>query len=172
MERYSSKSRWDSGEAGKYFKEYPQELQKFYEHIMNTNFASSEEQYQVGYFRKFNALHKYMCDLDHGRDECQKIFISREKLRELIKVLTEISECHGKAPVLLPTQDGFFFGSQEYNEWYFESVEEALSLFKSFEEFFEQNSHQLKNVAGEPVVNDDGSPYVVCDWTLVYQASW
>ena len=32
----------------------------------------------VAYWRKANAIHKWFCDLDGGRDECQNIYVNKQ----------------------------------------------------------------------------------------------
>lgn len=170
--RYSSKSRWDNN-SNRFFKEYPEELGEFYNYIMERNFASTEEQYQIGYFRKFNALHAFIVNnYASGVDECQLIYLGREQVKELLSKLRAVQEDHSKAQELLPTQDGFFFGDTHYNEWYYANVEQAIDMFERIDNFLEAHTHQLINYEGEPVFNDDGTPMIVCDWDIAYQASW
>jgi len=37
----------------------------------------------------------------------------------------------GKAPELLPTQDGFLFGSTEYNNRYFQSLDYTIDVLEA-----------------------------------------
>lgn len=70
------------------------------------------------YWRKANAIHKWFVDnVQNGVDDCGEYPVSVEQLRTLAdlceKVATDLS------PELLPTAGGFFFGSTDYNEWYY-----------------------------------------------------
>ena len=76
----------------------------------------------VAYWRKANQVHKWFCDLDGGRDECQDIRVPREKLVELRDLCAAVIEQPAMAANVLPTQPGFFFGSYEYDEWYMEDM--------------------------------------------------
>lgn len=51
-----------------------------------------------------------------------------EQLYDVGHVLTEESEA--LAARLLPTRAGFFFGSTQYNEWYWKSLNEAVRVLK------------------------------------------
>lgn len=51
-----------------------------------------------------------------------------EQLYDVGHVLTDESEA--LAARLLPTRDGFFFGSTQYNEWYWKSLNEAVRVLK------------------------------------------
>ena len=76
----------------------------------------------VAYWRKANAIHKWFCDLDGGRDECQDILVPRDKLIELRELCLSVIRQPVSAVDTLPTQPGFFFGSYEYDEWYMEDL--------------------------------------------------
>ena len=104
----------------------------------------------VAYWRKANAIHKWFCDLDGGRDECQNIYVSREKLIELRDLAKSVIEQPAMAASVLPTQQGFFFGSYDYDEWYLEDMKNTVE--------------QLDNIL-ESVPADS--------WTdFIYRASW
>lgn len=76
----------------------------------------------VAYWRKANQVHKWFCDLDGGRDECQDILVPRDKLIELRDLCAAVIEQPAMAASALPTQSGFFFGSYDYDEWYMEDM--------------------------------------------------
>lgn len=81
----------------------------------------------VGYWRKVNAVHNWFVrELADGVDECQPIYVPREKLVELRDICQQILENHDLADELLPTGAGFFFGGTEYDEWYFEGLKETI----------------------------------------------
>jgi hypothetical protein len=80
----------------------------------------------VAYWRKANAIHKWFCDLDGGRDECQSIYVNYDKLRELRDLCASIIEQPAMAASALPTQGGFFFGSTNYDEWYMDDMKNTV----------------------------------------------
>ena len=81
----------------------------------------------VAYWRKANSVHKWFCDLDGGRDECQDIAVSTEQLRELRDLCAAVIEQPAMAANVLPTQPGFFFGSYDYDEWYMEDMKNTVA---------------------------------------------
>ena len=81
----------------------------------------------VAYWRKANAVHKWFCDLDGGRDECQSIYVSREKLVELRDLCASVISQPAMAANVLPTQPGFFFGSYDYDDWYMEDMKNTVT---------------------------------------------
>ena len=104
----------------------------------------------VAYWRKANQVHKWFCDLDGGRDECQSIYVSYDKLRELRDLCVEVLKQPAMAASALPTQPGFFFGSYDYDEWYMEDMKNTV----------DQLSKVLDSVGPDT-------------WTdFVYKASW
>ena len=86
---------------------------------------------QVGYWRKFNALHKWIIDnCNGGEDVCREMYVDGTKIEELKNILRRILDDKKLAKELLPTEEGFFFGSQEYDDYYFEKVQYTLELLE------------------------------------------
>jgi len=46
---------------------------------------------------------------------------------EVMKDMTD-NESNDKAKELLPVQSGFFFGTYEYDEWYYNGIEETIAI--------------------------------------------
>lgn len=83
---------------------------------------------QSAYWRKANAIHKWFVDnVQDGNDDCKEYYVSKEQLQELVKTCKEVLNDHSKASELLPTQDGFFFGGTEYNDYYFECLKDTVT---------------------------------------------
>ena len=75
----------------------------------------------VVYFRKVNFVYKYFSN--KLQDEC--CFADKSDIEELVSRCDKVLADHSLAQELLPTQSGFFFGSTDYDEWYFEDVEDC-----------------------------------------------
>jgi len=100
----------------------PEELKDF-EDVWH-GVITIDTNYGIGYWRKANHIHNWFVEhCGDGEDTCQDMYVSQEDLEELLDVCNKVLEDHSKAPELLPTQDGFFFGSTEYDEYYFQDVE-------------------------------------------------
>ena len=146
---YHSFGQWD-GKDKVDETNYPEDLKELGDYIFERNFKSSfidEDDglgyYQIGYFRKFNSLHRYMCELDNGRDECQPIVVNRDTLKELYDLLNEVNHNRSKAEKLLPTMGGFFFGGTEYDGDYFCDVTDAIKMCELFLKYFDFNKYDL-----------------------------
>ncbi len=99
--------------------------------IDTTNTESAELVIQVGYWRKANHIHKWFVDnIQEGADNCRNYDVSKEQLKDLLKLCKEIKEENSKAEELLPSQEGFFFGSYEYDEWYFDGINETIEIIE------------------------------------------
>lgn len=103
---------------------------------------------EVAYWRKANAIHQWFVEeCGHGVDECQEMYVDEDKLKELLELCERVLENKNKASELLPTQSGFFFGSLEYDEGYFQDIEYTKKT--------------LIDIINNPYIHD-----------VYYQASW
>ena len=83
----------------------------------------------VGYWRKANQIHHWFVEnVQCGVDECQEVYVPRTKLIELRGLCETVLHDRSKAPELLPTQEGFFFGSYEYDEGYFQDLIDTIAI--------------------------------------------
>lgn len=145
---YKSFSKWDKSSKVDET-DYPEDLKTFSDHIYDRNFKSvhTEISYQIGYFRKFNALHSYIVKtFANGVDDCQDIILYKEDVEQIKKVLDEVLNAHQqveKAKELLPTQSGFFFGGTDYDEYYFEEAKVAADLMQKLLDNFDFENYQL-----------------------------
>ena len=87
------------------------------------------------YWRKANAIHKWFVDVvQEGTDDCGEYYVSREQLGELRDLVKKVLETRDASQ--LPPQAGFFFGSTDVDEWYWEDMKQtAEGLDKVLEEF-------------------------------------
>jgi hypothetical protein len=84
---------------------------------------------KVGYWRKSNQIHQYFVDnCQDGEDNCREYYVDREKLAELLDLCKQVLADRSKADELLPSQSGFFFGSIEYDEWYFSGLTDTVEI--------------------------------------------
>lgn len=99
----------------------------------------------VAYFRKVNFLLPYF-----GYEEnCSEITIDKCEVEELVddckRVLAakDTDEAESVADELLPTEDGYFFGSTDYDEWYFKDVQEVMDKFTEILDTFDFDENEL-----------------------------
>lgn len=86
---------------------------------------------EVGYWRKANQIHNWFVqNVQNGIDECQNSYVSRETLEELLELCKQVRDDHSKAEELLPSTSGFFFGGTEYDEWYFDSIDNTIKIIE------------------------------------------
>lgn len=130
---------------------YPPELDVFAREHFKRNFLSKTTDYQIGYWRKANAIHKWIVDnCADGVDECQTIYIIDEQLEELYGRVCKVLDDPAKAKSLLPTSEGFFFGGLEYDDWYFDNLKYTKDLLERVMDFLKEHK----------------------DYSVVYEASW
>lgn len=76
------------------------------------------------YWRKANAIHKWFVDhVQDGEDDCGTYDVTRDHIQGLRSLCAMILADTALAPLMLPPQNGFFFGSTDIDEWYWRDVE-------------------------------------------------
>ena len=80
----------------------------------------------VGYFRTVNFLVQYFSDLGFAVEHQTPFYITKDQVTELRNRCQIVLDNHDKAEELLPTMNGFFFGSTDYDEYYFGDVKQVL----------------------------------------------
>jgi hypothetical protein len=117
--------------------------------LLDKHFPSVQCQFSVGYWRKANAIHRWFVEnCQDGEDDCREASVSHDELEELLKLAKSVKENPSLASELLPTTEGFFFGSTEYGEMYYEDIDLTIEI--------------IERVLAE----------VPRDWQLTYQSSW
>ena len=102
----------------------------------------------VLYWRKANAIHQWFVEnVQDGEDECKRYYVSKENLGELLCVVKKALKAKNPSD-FLPAKSGFFFGSTEYDRWYYADLE-----------------YTAKGIAEEIKNFEDG-------WSYHYQSSW
>jgi len=100
------------------------------------NLRSAEVCIEIGYWRKANEIHNWFVNnVQDGEDNCREYYVTSEHIEELLATVREVLDNPKLAENMLPTQGGFFFGSTEYDEYYFSELrhtEEMLANVLSF----------------------------------------
>ena len=97
--------------------------------IDKNGFAGITIDVPMGYWRKSNMIHHWFVNnLADGVDECQPITVRREDLEQLKEVCINVIAVPEMAEELLPTGSGFFFGSTDYDEYYFGDLNDTLGI--------------------------------------------
>ena len=87
---------------------------------------------QVGYWRKANQIHKWFVDkCQEGEDDCRTGYVPTEKLKELLDLCKKIKENPSEGHTLLPSTGGFFFGSTDYDEYYYHDIDKTIEILET-----------------------------------------
>ena len=78
------------------------------------------------YWRKSNQIHQWFVqNVQGGTDNCAEYSVSLDQLKLLSKTIEPALVSTTAASELMPTSEGFFFGSQEYDQYYFDDLKET-----------------------------------------------
>ena len=135
---------------GKVFKEMPKftkygfKYQKMLDEVKSMDevkefFDSFEEHYYAEsdvYFRKVNFVYNFFSN--KLEDEC--CFADKSDIEELISRCDKVLADHSLAQELLPTRSGFFFGSTDYDDWYFGDVEDCKQQMEKLLSMYDEDT--------------------------------
>lgn len=85
-------------------------------------------EFEAMYWRKMNAIHNWFVEnVQDGVDNCTTHVVTRDQLEKLLLTIeTVLSKKDDKeAKTLLPPTEGFFFGSQDIDEYYWDELRET-----------------------------------------------
>lgn len=86
---------------------------------------------EIGYWRKANQIHKWFVDnVQNGVDNCGEYFVPVSALETLLELCEKVKADNTLAEELLPTASGFFFGGEEYDEWYYKDIDNTIEILK------------------------------------------
>lgn len=96
---------------------------------------------ELAYWRKANQIHFWFVqNVQNNVDDCEVYPVTKAKLIQLHNTVKEVLADHTKATTLLPTMPGFFFGSIDYNEYYYQDLEETDEKLKKILSTLNDNS--------------------------------
>lgn len=142
--------------CGEHLKNKAEDVRKLFPEMFKSgNLDSVAVEFESGYWRKSNHIHKWFVDnCQEGEDDCRKAYVDRTDLFKLKvvceKVLAILSEQKPKEVMLkgydnekiehevfedteeieelLPTKEGFFFGGTGYDKYYKSDIEETIKI--------------------------------------------
>jgi hypothetical protein len=95
------------------------------EELCSTDMRVSEVSVNAFYWRKANAIHKWFVDnVQGGEDNCREYWVDAKQLVRLKDICESV--LNTKDVGLLPSEDGCFFGSTEYDDWYFKELQDTV----------------------------------------------
>ena len=108
---------------------------------------------RAAYWRKANHIHAWFVqNVQDGVDDCKPYYVTTDQLRALIVLCKNILAEPELAPTLLPTKNGCFFGSTEYDDYYMDDLRSTVLQL--------ERALQLKGDVGPRM------------WDFEYTASW
>ena len=86
---------------------------------------------EVGYWRKANQIHRWFVEnVQNGVDNCGDYYVSKEDIETLLDTCKKVQADHSLADTLLPSASGFFFGGTDYDEWYYNDIENTIKILE------------------------------------------
>lgn len=90
------------------------------------------------YWRKANQIHNWMVNnVQGGNDDCGLYEVSIDHILELHKEI--VFAMATKDTSNLPPTAGFFFGSTEVDDWYWENLADTKGYLEEMQDLYEDN---------------------------------
>jgi hypothetical protein len=86
---------------------------------------------EAGYWRKQNQIHRWFVEnVQKGVDNCGEYYVDIDELKTLLELCEKVKADHSLAEELLPSASGFFFGGTDYDEWYYNGIDNTIEILK------------------------------------------
>lgn len=114
-----------------------------------------------GYWRKANSIHNWFVqNVQNGEDDCRQYYVEEKKLQELLDCCMKIKSNPTTAPELLPPIEGFFFGSTDYDDNYWDDIDLTIKIIN---EVLEDKIE---------IIDSEGKKKEFLRGDIYYQSSW
>ena len=94
---------------------------------------------ELAYYRKVNFLYRYFSDYMDANGIMA--VVDKYAIEDIIECCKEVLADNSKAEELLPTVNGFFFGSTEYDKYYFKEVAQVLKDFEKILQEYDMENY-------------------------------
>ena len=91
---------------------------------------------ESAYFRKVNFIYRYFGE----KLVDESCIVTKAEIEDIIERCKKVLADHSLAKELLPTCDGFFFGSTDYDDWYFKDVEDCQKQMEKLLEDYDETT--------------------------------
>ena len=149
LDMYLDKSKYVSNLRSNEDKILYKVLPKLFDIDLSENVHGITVTFPCMYWRKVNSIHNWFVqNVQEGNDDCKEYNVDIDQLKKLLddcKKQLENPECD----ILSPT-DGFFFGSTEKDDWYWDNIKNTIQELEKEIKWFEKNP----------------------EWDYSYSASW
>ena len=83
---------------------------------------------EIMYWRKANQIRGWFAshNIIMDDDNCEDRLVKLEDLTNLVEDCKKVIEDHSLAESLMPCTSGFFFGGEDYDDWYYEQLQETV----------------------------------------------
>lgn len=86
---------------------------------------------EAAYWLKANQIHNwFVSKVQNGVDDCNSYNVTKDHVEELLGTCHSVIKKPELAKLLLPTASGSFFGSTDYDEYYFAQLEKTVSMLE------------------------------------------
>lgn len=105
--------------------------------------AKNELQHFLCKIHDYEHHNWFVTNVLNGIDECGSYEITKDHIQELHNHCGQILSNMEKAPQLLPTRSGFYFGSIDYDYYYFREIQRTKSILEDILQNINFDTHYI-----------------------------
>ena len=120
---------------------------------------------EIMYWRKANQIHNWFVqNVQDGEDDCKEYYVPVETIVELYQVVCEVLESRNTevAAEKLSPAAGFFFGSTEIDDWYWQDLENTKEILQPLIDAYNEADK----------LGDKSHTHPIYKYDFYYQSSW
>ena len=106
--------------------------------------TTTKPERMVFYWRKANQIREWIANrANEDREQQIEYHLSKNELTSLLEDIQKVMSKPELAPEVLPTASGFFFGSTEYDQYYFVELARTLEELKPIVDDLQEDETML-----------------------------
>lgn len=97
--------------------------------------SEKESKKHVAYWRKSNQIHNWFVNkIQDGKDDCEEYDVKLHELKELYSTCYNVLKRKDDdySELVLPTKSGFFFGSTDYDDSYYDDIDSTMKMLSDY----------------------------------------
>ena len=104
-----------------------------------------KDENEIMHWRKANQIRGWLVshNIIQDEDNCVDRLVTLKNLKLLVEDCKKVLGNHSLAESLMPCTSGFFFGGDDYDDWYYEQLQVTVDNLEPVIEAAEEHDHYI-----------------------------